>query len=150
MVVNPPRGPQFDTVDRRPLAKLDAQRDLPHVWESSLASHFQRDPVMHDFGMNPLEVKLCSKTAVILGHVCLRWFEATHGCPALCFMVGVDYPRREATYALERRLKYCAELLFTTLEMACIHVHRQAAEEYDEDTKLCRLFSPPRSCAARS
>ncbi|KAL1694946.1 hypothetical protein GGG16DRAFT_109889 [Schizophyllum commune] len=40
--------------------------------DRSLTSHFQRDPVMHDSGMNPIEVKLCSKTAVILGHVCLR------------------------------------------------------------------------------
>lgn len=116
--------------------------------DRSLASHFQRDPVMHDSGLNPNEVKLCNKTAFILGHVCLRWFEAAHGCPALCFMVGVDYPRREATYALERRLKYYAELLFTALKMASIHFHRQAVEEYDEDTKLCRLFftSPKLRC----
>ena len=49
-----------------------------------------------------------SKSAVILGRVCARWYAVTRSFPALWTTVDVIYPTRAATSILKLCLKYSA------------------------------------------
>ncbi|KAI5829587.1 hypothetical protein K523DRAFT_384438, partial [Schizophyllum commune Tattone D] len=148
-VVNPPRGSQFDTVDRRPLAKLDAQCDLPHVWESEPRVPF---PTRSSHARLWHESSRGEAMQKDRSHPRTRLLAMVRGYPRLpCSLFhGRRRLSEEGSHICPRTpLKYFAELLFTALKMSCIHFHRQAVEEYDEDTKLCRLFftSPKLRCA---
>ncbi|KAI5885463.1 uncharacterized protein SCHCODRAFT_01136376 [Schizophyllum commune H4-8] len=69
---------------------------------------FLHDWHMHTFLLSPYDAKLFSRTAVLLGHVCARWFMLTRGFPGLWTLVDVGYPNREATSVLKRCLLYSA------------------------------------------
>ncbi|KAL1684838.1 hypothetical protein GGG16DRAFT_129737 [Schizophyllum commune] len=69
---------------------------------------FLHDWDMHTFLLSPYDAKLFSRTAVLLGHVCARWFMLTRGFPGLWTLVDVGYPNREATSVLKRCLMYSA------------------------------------------
>ncbi|KAL1750307.1 hypothetical protein FB107DRAFT_279753 [Schizophyllum commune] len=79
--------------------------------DPSPTSIYPRDAEMHAYDMEATRAhQYYSKSAVILGRVCARWYAVTRSFPALWTTVDVIYPTRAATSILKLCLKYSAGL----------------------------------------
>ncbi|KAI5885457.1 uncharacterized protein SCHCODRAFT_02520768 [Schizophyllum commune H4-8] len=76
----------------------------------NLVSGFPRDTFMHDLDVYHQRIRPYSRTAVLLGRVCSRWFVVTRNYPALWTLADVLYPGRGGLNTLICCLNYSAGL----------------------------------------
>ncbi|KAL1712346.1 hypothetical protein EV715DRAFT_213859 [Schizophyllum commune] len=81
--------------------------------DPSSASAYPRDIGMHTYGKERYEIQRYSRSAALLGRVCVRWYAVTRGFPSLWTVVDIAYPTKEATSVLTLCLKYSADLLLS-------------------------------------
>ncbi|KAL1669475.1 hypothetical protein GGF50DRAFT_44071 [Schizophyllum commune] len=78
--------------------------------DQSSASAYPRDIGMHTYGKEAYAIQRYSRSAALLGRVCVRWYAVTRGFPSLWTVVDIAYPTKEATSILKLCLKYSAGL----------------------------------------
>ncbi|KAI5829588.1 hypothetical protein K523DRAFT_241810 [Schizophyllum commune Tattone D] len=78
--------------------------------DPSSASAYPRDVGMHTYGKAAYKIQRYSRSAALLGRVCVRWYAVTRGFPSLWTVVDVAYPTKEAMSVLKLCLKYSAGL----------------------------------------
>ncbi|KAL1755841.1 hypothetical protein FB107DRAFT_212659 [Schizophyllum commune] len=76
----------------------------------NMVSGFPRDTFMHHLDVYHHKILPYSRTAVMLGRVCSRWFTVTRNCPALWTLADVLFPGRGGLNTLICCLKYSAGL----------------------------------------
>ncbi|KAI5898963.1 uncharacterized protein SCHCODRAFT_02663783 [Schizophyllum commune H4-8] len=78
--------------------------------DPSSASAYPRDIGMHTYGKERYEIQRYSRSAALLGRVCVRWYAVTRGFPSLWTVVDIAYPTKEATSVLTLCLRYSSDL----------------------------------------